>query len=439
MLKKAERQGSVPGTEKNGKERDRKPARKGSSAPRMEKAGRKGSASAVLDNADRKGFRSAAPVEEGKEGSTPKSVDKAPGRSSAPMLAKAGRKNSAPQLHMDYIDQKSEKTERKASGSKISSNSNSNNSNNSNSSSSNNNNNSNNDQDVVVGRSKRGSMIARATVVTAKELFCAVDRSDYLKLGRLLAEPALNVNVRNCFDETPLLRAVGYGSVQAKRCACMLIERGADVNAASACGYTPLHMVCGGMGEESEARVDLCKMLILMKAKVNAMSDVEETPLHMAAFRGRLPLVQLLIESGAEPNRKEREGFTPLFYAAMCSATKCLDYFFSLGADINATTLLGERLLHAVLRTRSGTLKCLVYLMKRGATLGCRRCIKKEKCLAVVDTRLEIIHGCLDANGKPIPEEVERLEARMTSFPDYNNDRWGLPELAKAAAPMEEK
>ena len=55
------------------------------------------------------------------------------------------------------------------------------------------------------------------------------------------------------------------------------------------------------------------KALIADGADVNAQDDdVRNTPLHLAVAKGRLDLIDALLQGGAEPNLMNRDGFTPL-------------------------------------------------------------------------------------------------------------------------------
>lgn len=48
----------------------------------------------------------------------------------------------------------------------------------------------------------------------------------------------------------------------------------------------------------------------------------DSTPLHLAAWEGHLPVVKLLLEVGADPEARVREGMTPLFFALLARHEK---------------------------------------------------------------------------------------------------------------------
>jgi len=48
----------------------------------------------------------------------------------------------------------------------------------------------------------------------------------------------------------------------------------------------------------------------------------DSTPLHLAAWKGHLPMVKLLLEVGADPEARVREGMTPLFFALLARHEK---------------------------------------------------------------------------------------------------------------------
>ena len=90
-----------------------------------------------------------------------------------------------------------------------------------------------------------------------------------------------------------LHRAAWHGDLAATEEA---LAAKADVNAASASGWTPLLAAVDG-GQESVVRA-----LLRAGAKPNHLSHSGRSPLELAAARGDLSLVRLLLESGATPD-----------------------------------------------------------------------------------------------------------------------------------------
>jgi ankyrin repeat protein len=105
----------------------------------------------------------------------------------------------------------------------------------------------------------------------ATYLHTAVNNEEIDDIARLLIERgATNVNVPDKDGATPLFR------VASVKIARLLIERGANVNAADREGLTPLHIaVSEGPG------IELAKLLVLRGADVNARNHEGHTPLDL--------------------------------------------------------------------------------------------------------------------------------------------------------------
>jgi len=88
------------------------------------------------------------------------------------------------------------------------------------------------------------------------------------------------------------------------------LAAGADVDAKSGIGLTPLHEAADRLSKE------IAELLIAKGADVNAKNDDGETPLHYAAFVGQkeIPkeIAELLIAKGADVNAKDVDDVTPL-------------------------------------------------------------------------------------------------------------------------------
>lgn len=105
----------------------------------------------------------------------------------------------------------------------------------------------------------------------------------------LAADRRTNVNAENRLGETPLMYLAIVGETARAQA---LIKRGAQVNRL---GWTPLHYAA------SRGHLDTVKMLLANGAQVNAPGPDGTSALMMAAFSGEQPIVQALLNAGADP------------------------------------------------------------------------------------------------------------------------------------------
>lgn len=134
-------------------------------------------------------------------------------------------------------------------------------------------------------------------------LFTAVREGSLQALEVLLDAPQVDVNALNADGETPLMLAAIRGSLPAVQA---LVKRGAAINRK---GWTPLHYACSGPDNGVAA------FLIANGAELNARSDNGTTPLMMAARYGNGDLVPLLLKAGAEPRAANEQELTAADFA----------------------------------------------------------------------------------------------------------------------------
>ena len=130
-----------------------------------------------------------------------------------------------------------------------------------------------------------------------------------------------------------------------------LIQAGANVNARTLDGTTPLHFAASQFDRpDSQSRpVETARMLITFGAEVNATSNSGTTPLHNAAEKDLPGMVQLLVENEASVNVTNKAGRTPLHKAAfsVLGLSQNARILIEAGADVNAPDANDETPLHA--------------------------------------------------------------------------------------------
>ena len=127
-----------------------------------------------------------------------------------------------------------------------------------------------------------------------------------LKITKLLlGQPAIDVNLLNNAGESPLMMAALKGDLSGAQA---LLQRGARINQP---GWSALHYAASG--PESK----LVKLLIDRGADLNAASPNETTPLMMAAQYGSEDSVNLLLASGADLNRRNQKGLRAVDFAKL--------------------------------------------------------------------------------------------------------------------------
>jgi ankyrin repeat protein len=105
---------------------------------------------------------------------------------------------------------------------------------------------------------------------------------------------------------TALGWAALHGHVKAIK---LLIEAGADRNAADLLQFTPLHLAA--MGDHPEA----VQCLVDLGLNVHAEAFDRMTPLHVAAAADACEAIAVLIRAAADPKRSNRDGETPYVVA----------------------------------------------------------------------------------------------------------------------------
>jgi ankyrin repeat protein len=240
----------------------------------------------------------------------------------------------------------------------------------------------------------------------------------HIKVAGILLNHGANVDVRGLRERTPLHEAIAnVGIVQSLlnkgadvncqqddlrtplhlaayynelKVAQVLVEHKADVDSQDNKGKTPLHLLLEDTGRDDDDIVDLARLLLEHTTDVNIRTTEEWTLLHSAAFRGRLEIVRMLLDRGANPNAENKWNATPLHlvsrgkYNSQERGVGIARLLLERGVDVNASSKSLVTPLHWV--ASNGRLGIARVLLDHGASPNAQT----EKG----ETALHIVSGC---------------------------------------------
>jgi uncharacterized protein len=184
------------------------------------------------------------------------------------------------------------------------------------------------------------------------------------QLSRLIEQGA-DMNARSRNGLTPLMVASLKGKAAVVK---LLVEHGVDVNAQDNNGWTPIAYALDrstlnammarlkykfrSMSSDQAVFMHysylaptfnntIAKMLISNGANVNHVYAHDMTPLMSAAFSGNDEIVELLLTKGATADCKDSDGYSPLMCAAMRGYSNIVKLLIEHGADVNSTNNYG--------------------------------------------------------------------------------------------------
>jgi ankyrin repeat protein len=155
---------------------------------------------------------------------------------------------------------------------------------------------------------------------------------------RVMLEHGADVTVTDNEGFSPWLWAVVAG--QLDQASALLTSGMADVNASSVDGRTALGWAAG-LGWSS-----IAQLLIAHNASLCQDQNAQISPLEDAAAVGNLDTVRLLLDVGADPNFRGRDGWSALHWAAEESHFEVVQMLLDAGANVNAVSSYGTTPLH---------------------------------------------------------------------------------------------
>ena len=180
---------------------------------------------------------------------------------------------------------------------------------------------------------------------------------------RYFIEKNGDIDARIKNHRTLLMAASMYGHTNAVN---VLLQDGANVALTDKrLGCTALHFAAGSSDNSGE----ILRCLIANGADVNGVNKVKHTPLMIAAIRGHINALTLLIKHGADVDLQDSDGYKALHFAVYGSdiSSEIFSCLIGIGADVNARTKNGVTPL--MIAAEEGHINVVTSLVKCGANV----------------------------------------------------------------------
>ncbi len=134
-----------------------------------------------------------------------------------------------------------------------------------------------------------------------------------------------------------------------------------------------LCMGCGTSLHDESARGNLDKVEAMVAANPGLLEERDikgKTPVFFAIPRGRVEVLEALLEAGADVNAHDITGLTPLHVAAWWNQTGAAEILLAHGADLEARDDFGSTPLHVA--AHQGRPEMIAWLIEHGADIEAR-------------------------------------------------------------------
>lgn len=163
----------------------------------------------------------------------------------------------------------------------------------------------------------------------------------------------------SCFAQD-IHQAIHQGELE--KIKTMLTKNPDLLEARNSDNLTPLHLA------SSSGNKPIVQFLIDRGADLHAGDNEGSNALHHAAGNGHMDIIQLLIDKGADLNIKDKNGMTALHFTAIRNHLGCGEFLIKQRADVNAQENNGRTSLFFT--ARNGNINFCRLLIENGANAG---------------------------------------------------------------------
>lgn len=282
----------------------------------------------------------------------------------------------------------------------------------------------------LLGHGANPNLKDRNGVTVLGALAKVEDGSNLVNAARVLLSHHADLNATDKDGNTILHLAAAARN--AELIEFLLKDQGLKPDRTNPRGETPLHMV---------ADVKTATVLLKYKADLQVRDNQYESPVYKAVLAGRVELVKLLLNTGADLHGNIN-GVTMLHVAARNADVPVMELLLKAGLEVNAGGPTLRRPLHEAARSSSpNALEAIKFLLARGASVNLRDKTNSTPLLEVVskdpsasmleEVKLLLAHGA-DANAKneegKTPLEIAKYQrqwrANLHSSEKSENDRF---------------
>ncbi|XP_035826192.1 ankyrin-3 [Aplysia californica] len=205
-----------------------------------------------------------------------------------------------------------------------------------------------------------------------------------------LLQAGCKVDCQSRQGHTAALEAAATGNVDVLT---ELVRFRANLDLGTTKGLTPL------LAAISQEHSDIAELLVRSGCDVNLADRRQDAPLHVlirqisSMFMStdgaqRHKLVYALVDAGADVNKSDAEGCTPLYQALLGGDVELCQYLLRRGASVTALTSAGSSILHAAVY--SGRLDVLKLCLDAGCAVNVVNKSGQHALLAAVSSRCDI-------------------------------------------------
>ncbi|XP_041670611.1 transient receptor potential cation channel subfamily A member 1b [Cheilinus undulatus] len=184
-----------------------------------------------------------------------------------------------------------------------------------------------------------------------------------------------HINYLDKSRSSPLHLAVRGGNTETIQ---LCISMGAKIDQQQNDRSTPLHLAC------TQGATEVVKLMLSsidqVEDVINLTDGACQTPLHRATIFDHTELAEYLISLGADLNRIDCKGNSPLLLATSCGAWKTVTLLLTKGANINVKDRCGCNFLHLAILQPKGLKNLPEEVLQRNSVKALLSCEDNEGC-----------------------------------------------------------